>query len=1129
MSSPDRHINFKLMRDRILAHEKGESVGAPSKNGQGKQFWRSLDELADSPEFNELVLREFPSQADEWNDPVERRTFLKVMGASLALAGLSGCVYQPPESIVPYVNQPEAIVPGKALYFATSMSLNGVAMGLLARSNEGRPTKIEGNPEHPGSLGATDVFAQAALLGMYDPDRSQMVIKQAEASSWDRFLGEMREAMKPQGEAGADGANKGGDGLRFLTETVTSPTLAKQFRDIQAKYPKAKWYQYDPINRDNVQQAFTAPVNIYYEFDKADRVVSLDGDFLSNQSRNVRFARDFMRRRRVEHQESNRLYVVESNSTLTGAKADHRWGVKPSEVEGFTRALAKALGVDAGTFKYDAHGPEIAAIAKDISQTRGTSIIIAGDEQSPAVHALVHLMNDKLGNVGTTVHYTEALEAKTSADPAAPPQTQLAGLRELVTDMNAGKVELLVMVGGNPVFNAPPDLNFLAALEKVRTRVHLSLYMDETSEHCHWHVPAAHFLESWGDGLAYDGTVTFTQPLIEPLYTGKTANEFISAFAPSGFDTGYNLVQGYWKTAWNRPAGTAPTVAPAPAATPAATPAPTPAATPAPSPAAVAHEPATAAAPAAHTTASSEESGAAVPNRPATTDFDTWWRRVVHDGFVDKSRLPDKAPSVNTSVIGQVAAASAPDQMEIVFRGDSSLFDGRFANNGWLQELPKPLTKISWGNAVLISPRTAKTLKITGVKDFEGGSVGGLGGGWRGGNNVAALVKIDYNGLSLSGLPVWILPGQPDNVATINLGYGRTRAGNVGGTTVENAVGFNAYALRHSNAPWGGPATIAQVEGEFEIASTQLHFNMEGRDEAIVRSYDTREAFEKVLEKDKEEHEAFDDSKNVQNENIYAPGQSTVFPYNDYKWGMAIDLNSCTGCNACVIACQSENNIPVVGKEQVMRSREMLWLRIDTYFSSEGEEEGATPDPNKVTGTHFMPTPCMQCENAPCEPVCPVHATVHSAEGLNDMVYNRCVGTRYCSNNCPYKVRHFNFFLYQDWNTPTYQLMRNPEVSVRSRGVMEKCTYCVQRIQAGKIEAEKDGDRKVRDGEIVTACQSVCPTEAIVFGDINDTTSKVRKLKDMEQNYSVMADLNTQPRTTYLAEIRNKNQEIAKA
>ncbi|MEO6394024.1 MAG: 4Fe-4S dicluster domain-containing protein, partial [Pyrinomonadaceae bacterium] len=399
--------------------------------------------------------------------------------------------------------------------------------------------------------------------------------------------------------------------------------------------------------------------------------------------------------------------------------------------------------------------------------------------------------------------------------------------------------------------------------------------------------------------------------------------------------------------------------------------------------------------------------------------------------------------------------------------------------------------------------------------NWEGGAVGGWEGGWRGGNPVSDLVKITANGLSLEGVPVWVLPGQPDDVLTVPLGSGRTRAGNVGGTTVETAVGFDAYKLRHSNAPWATTAEVVKVAGSVEMASTQLHFNMEGRD--IVKSHTLKKFKEKLEELEKHE-EHFDGSKDVVDENIYSPGNPSLFKYNDYKWGMTIDLNSCTGCNACIVACVSENNIPVVGKEAVMRSREMQWLRIDTYF------EGT--DPNNVEKTHFMPVPCMQCENAPCEPVCPVHATVHSAEGLNDMVYNRCVGTRYCSNNCPYKVRHFNFFLYQDWTTPTYQLMRNPEVSVRSRGVMEKCTYCVQRIQAGKIEAEKDGERGVRDGEIVTACQSVCPTEAIVFGNLNDPNSKVAKMKAEERNYSLLAELNTQPRTTYMAELSNPNEEI---
>jgi MoCo/4Fe-4S cofactor protein with predicted Tat translocation signal len=1069
MPSQDRHINFALMRDRVLAN-------------QGKEYWRSLEEFADTEEFHEFVEREYPQHAEEWNDPVGRRNFLKIMGASLALAGLSGCVYQPPESIVPYVTQPEDYVPGKALFFATAFTLGGIATGILAKSNEGRPTKIEGNPDHPSSLGATDLFAQASLLTLYDPERSQVITYREQQRPWTEFLTEIRKALDEQ-------KGKQGAGLRLLTETVTSPTLGNQLKAILAEYPSARWYQYEPAGRDNARMgamlAFGQPVNTLYRFDLAERVLSLDADFLTCGPGVVRYVRDFIAKRRVEEGKTtmNRLYVVESTPSLTGAKADHRLSVRPSEIEGFARAVATALGANTGGATapaYTQHAEWIAAVARDLQANRGKCIVVAGDEQSPAVHALAHAMNETLGNVGQTVLYTDPVEFSVNDEQARRSQTD--GLRELVADMDAGRVELLVMLGGNPVYNAPADLRFdKTRLDKVKLRVHLSLYKDETSELCHWHIPEAHYLEAWSDARSNDGTVSIVQPLIEPLYNGKSAHEFLAAFTADAGGTGYDLVRKYWQSQRMSAAAT-----PSPQAQPTQ---------------ATNSNNQQASATASSAQASSSPAAMASPSTiPAATpaqDFEAAWRKAVHDGFIANTAFQ---PRTGLSIKGDWArqgnqAAPQSGGYEIVFRTDPTIYDGRFANNGWLQELPKPLTKLTWDNAAFLSPNTARKLGVTQDTGTHGGNI-----------YVDTITLKLGNHQSSKPVPIWIMPGQPDDVVTVHLGYGRRRAGRIG-----NDAGFNAYEIRQSNALWfASGVQIGKGEGRYELAATQLHFNMENRDPVKAKT---------LVEYLNESHgaqgskHAEEEEKKLQDLSMYPE-----YEYKGYKWGMAIDVSSCVGCSACVVACQSENNIPVVGKEQVGRSREMHWLRIDSYFKGRDE--------NNPDGMYFMPVPCMHCENAPCEPVCPVHATVHSSEGLNDMVYNRCVGTRYCSNNCPYKVRHFNFLLYQDWNTPTYKLMRNPEVTVRSRGVMEKCTYCVQRIQNAKIEAEKDGNRRVRDGEIMTACQAVCPAEAIVFGDINDPQSRVSKLKAQQRNYALLAELNTQPRTTYLASLRNPNEEI---
>ena len=1007
-----------------------------------RDFWRTLDELADDPAFQEKLHNEFPSQIEAITDPVARRTFLKLMGASIALAGVTACTRQPPEKILPYVRQPEGLIPGKPLFYATAMAVGGVATGLLVESHEGRPTKIEGNRLHPGSLGATDVFAQAAVLGLYDPDRSQTITHLGEIRPWSAFLGAIRAALAAQ-------APVKGAGLRILTESVSSPTLASQLRDLVARFPSARWHQWDPASRENARAgaklAFGEYVEAQYQLDRADVIVTLDADILGCGPGSLRYARDFAARRRPEQAgQMNRLYAIESMPTSTGSRADHRLPLRPSEVEELARTLADAVtrgaGGSGGPGEEVAQGSShvargfpsvdlgagsratwINALAKDLQAHRGSSLVIAGDGQPAIVHALAHAMNQSLRNAGRTVVYTDPVETE--------PIDQLQSLRDLAADMSAGRVDALVIVGGNPVYTAPVDLNFADAMNKVPLRVHLSLYDDETSAACHWQIPEAHFLESWSDARGYDGTASIVQPLIAPLYGGKSAHELLASMSDRPERSAYDTVRGFWSK------------------------------------------------------------GAMTP------EFESNWRHWLHDGVIPETAFAPKIVYHRFSVGAERARPQAPTnvgpsdtQVEIVFRNDPSILDGRFANNGWLQELPKPITRLTWDNAVLVSPATAARIKGGGSPSFEGGEHGQIN---------SDLVELRYRGRTVTG-PLFVVVGHPDECVTVHGGYGRTRAGHVG-----NNAGFNANAIRTSDAPWFGRGVeIVKTGATYPLACSQYHHLMEGR--GMIRAV-TRDEFVR-------------DPKSV-HEGAETPARTiTLYPavkYDGYKWGMAIDVNACIGCNACVVGCQAENNIPVVGKDQVLRGREMHWIRIDTYY------RGALDHPE----TYFQPVPCMQCENAPCEVVCPVGATVHSAEGLNDMVYNRCVGTRYCSNNCPYKVRRFNFLLYQDWNTPSLKLGRNPDVTVRSRGVMEKCTYCVQRINAAKIDSEK-ADRAIADGDIQTACQQVCPADAIVFGNLNDPNSRVARLQAEVRNYSLLGDLNTRPRTTYLAAVRNVNPEL---
>jgi MoCo/4Fe-4S cofactor protein with predicted Tat translocation signal len=989
-----------------------DAVRAKLKGVKGKKYWRSIDELAGTPEFQEAVEREFPSAAQEWVDPVSRRGFMKLMGASMALAGLAGCTKQPDEPIYAYVKQPEDLILGKPNYFASAAPFATGAVPVLVKSDEYRPIKVDGNPEHPYNMGSSDVFSQGSLLDLYDPDRSQHVTYRGENSSWGEFAAKFRDAVS---------ATKDGTGVYFLSATVTSTTLARQWGEVQKAYPKAKLVQYDPAIAGTALEG-AVPV---YSLADADVIVSLDADFLSGAAYPGfhKLVREYAARRK-DPNHLNRLYTIESSTTTTGMKAEHRLGLRASEVPAFAAALAAAVGasgVSAPSYAWtDEQQKYLAALAKDLKAHAGRSAVIPGLYQDASVTALALAINQALGNVGKTVALSQPLNPLTS--------DQIGDLKALVADLNAGKVQWLVILNANPLYSAPSDLYFADAFEKATNVAHLGSHVDETGLVSQWHIPAAHALESWSDARSYDGTVSIVQPMIEPLYGGKTAHDVLQTLLNEPMLSAYAAVRETWK-------GT------------------------------------------------------------IKGDFEAGWRKALHDGWIADTAFVSK--DVPVAFKSQVPTPSSKDAIEIIFRPDPNVYDGRLANVGWLQELPKPVTNLSWDNAAIVS---GATLTKLGLEEDD-------------------IVEISVGSGKVKA-PVIVAPGHPDNSITVYLGYGR-QTGRVAG-----GAGFNAYLIRPSYAPFVATGSVKKVDGKWGTAITKSHYQDHrgaaagGDHVGVNHSLEGNEAEERGIIR----YATLDEYK--RNPGFANEGEghektdmgTSLFPNWDYKdnaWGMSIDMNSCTGCNACIVSCYAENNIPVVGKQQVRIGRNMQWLRIDTYF------EGDLAAPK----AHFQPMTCQHCENAPCEQVCPVGATVHTPEGLNTMVYNRCVGTRYCSNNCPYKVRRFNFLLFSDYETESLKLMRNPDVSVRSRGVMEKCSYCVQRIEAVKIEADKE-NRAIKDGEIQTACQQACPAQAITFGNLNDKGSRIAKLRADERTYQVLADLNTRPRTTYVAPVVNPNGEL---
>ena len=1001
------------------------------KTGVDARRWRTIAEHDGAGAASE---GEFAEGAAETPEGFTRRGFLQLLGASAAIATLQGC--KPPrEKLVPYVQQPEGVKPSIPVPYATAASDGGHAVGLVATTWEGRPTKIEGNKEHPASLGGTDAIRQAFILDLYDPARLRGFTRGQRALAWPTVIQELSALARAHDR-------DGGARLRFLVEPTSSPTLADLRDRIQRRFPRARFVTWSPVGafsqRSGTALAFGRPLEPMLRLAPADVVLALDADLLGREGEPLRQAREFASRREGGHM--NRLYVAEAASTITGWMADHRLRMRSAEVLPFARGVAAELATRHGL---SALGPlgaappagapqkAIAAIAKDLAAARGKALVVAGERQPPALHALAAAMNEALGAVGTTVDYRAPVLLDAQDGPDA--------LRALEGELAAGKVDALVVTAWNPLYTAPADLELAKAFPKVKDSIVLALRDDQTVRAATWKLAATHPLESWGDLRSRDGTVSIVQPLISPLYESATEIDLLAAFVELADQGTWRIV----REGWRRRTGAGPEPRP--------------------------------------TAGSAAASNPVDSNRTRPLDpFELRWEGWLAAGVVPSTAAPPERATVDAARVAEaLRAAPAPQGgVEVVFVPDYKLRDGRYLENAWLEELPDPITKLTWDNAAHLSPATANRL---GVDDGE-------------------LVEISRAGRSVVA-PALVVPGHADEAVTLALGYGQLVAGPVG-----LGVGFDAYPLRTSEAPWfAGGAALRKVNGRRELAITQGHFSMEGR--AIALALDADELPRAKAELD--EHRG---------PPVAILPLPAAYAEAEHAWGMAIDLSRCIGCAACTVACQAENNIPVVGKEQVVRNREMHWIRVDRYF------EGSPDDPRSVS----QPLACQHCEMAPCEYVCPVNATVHSDEGLNQMVYNRCVGTRYCSNNCPYKVRRFNFLDYHGDVPPTLQMLMNPDVTVRARGVMEKCTFCVQRIERARIQARVSGPgKKVGGDEVTPACAQACPAEAIVFGDLKDPASRVSRKQRDARRYDLLHELGTRPRTAYLVKLRNPNPELA--
>ncbi len=991
---------------------------------RGPEYWRSLEEYMASPAFLEAAGPEFPEGADSPPSGLSRRRFVQLLGASMALAGVTGCVEMPEQRILPYARRPPEIEPGVPLSYASSMDLDGYGIGLVAETREGRPIKIEGNELHPASLGAAGVYAQASVLGLYDPARADGLRQGTRPRQWAALV----RSFGPAPGVYRPFARNGGEGLRFLLGPTGSPFRRHLVDRVRERFPRSRFYYHSPVAARNrweaSRAAFGRPMATHYDFRKASVVVAFDSDFAAEGPFHQRYAREFADARRIHSPDDrmNRMYVAEPHPTPTGSLADHRLRVRASQVPGLMAALLRQLGMGelaAAVGEVDLSDRArawVIAAAADLKTAGPEALILAGPSQRAAAHALAHAANQRLGSFGNTTWVTEPVLAD-----AGSPAHDLSVLAE---DLHGGGVDTLVILEGNPAYTAPGGIDFTNVLREVPHVLYLGPYENETARLAEWFVPCAHDLERWGDTAAYDGTLAPVQPMIAPLHGGRSPDELLAVFAGETDRSYHELLRDFWR------ADVAPRAA------------------------------------------------------DFDGDFDTWWERTLQRGVVDGTALPHAAATPTLSRIPPLPQA-VDEGIEVAFRADPSVYDGRFGNNTWLQELPDPTTKMTWGNAALMSPASMA----------------------RRGLQTGDVVRLTYEARSVE-LVVFPVPGHVDEAVTLHLGYGQRPTDDSDAAPAAAAdVGTDVYPLR----PAGEPAVIPGVKLE-KVAdradvpksrypvTTQEHWSMEGRE--IVLEHTLREY---------RDDPEFTERHRGPVPQLY-PGPAQPGPY---EWGMTIDLAVCTGCSACVVACQAENNIPVVGPEGVSNGREMHWMRVDRYM------KGEPADPE----FYHQPMLCQHCEHAPCEYVCPVNATVHSSDGLNEMVYNRCVGTRFCSNNCPYKVRRFNWF---DYNAPrkgTELLVLNPDVTVRERGVMEKCTYCVQRIRRAQIRARIE-DRELAPGEVKTACQQSCPTRAILFGNLALEESEISKSRDQKRIYSVLHELGTVPRTQYLARISNPNEAL---
>jgi Fe-S-cluster-containing dehydrogenase component len=1044
MSSLDKHDYWRSLSDLVARS------GEPSGDSSG------VGDVEADPEVKAYLDHRIPDHDELFGDPLSRRRFMQLMGASIALsgaAGMAGCRWDE-DYIVPEARRPEDYVPGAPKVFATAMELGGNGYGLIASAYDGRPIKVDGNPDHPHTGRGSTAFVQASLLELYDPDRSRSLERRKNnvpvPAIWTDFD---EEAVKWTARFTANR----GRGLRVLSESTSSPTIRALRTAFLERYPDARWYEYEALSRDSerlgTRMAFGRAMRPHYFLAETQIIAAFDADLFGDHPDSLRLARDYAGGRDPDASPGgmNRLYAVESAYSVTGAAADHRLPLRSELIKPFLMALEARLrssegGAQAGQNKALADAKVqkfLGALVDDLVKNRGASVVAVGMRQPPEVHALAARINALLGN-DRTVRY--------SVDPDGDRPTHAQDIAQLAGEMRKGAVNTLLMLGGNPVYDAPVDVDFTGALAEVENTIHLSGYRDETSILCDWHLPRAHYLEAWGDTRTPDGTYTLAQPIIEPIFGGRSPIDVLKQFLGRGDIPAAQLVRETFER-----------------------------------------------------TAGAGRAGGG----------DTAWHRALHDGFVPDSAFAHEKPSLQQLDLAPLTAtqseARVPNgRLELVFTANTATYDGRFANNAWMQEVPDFLTKMTWDNAALISPRTAAEL---GVKHEE-------------------VVEVSLGGRKLE-VVAYVMPGQAPFSIALALGQGRRRAGRVGGMPDAGvaSVGFDTYRIRSSKAPF--VATGGSVTGtgkKYRLSLTVDHYNMDkigqdgiaGRIEDLVREAtlsDYRKPdYSIAADAHLEDVAVLTRPTTADKANISLYKEHR---YTGHKWGMATDLSKCTGCNACIVACQAENNVPVVGKEQVWRNREMHWLRIDRYF--EGD-----PDDPKIA---HQPVLCQQCENAPCEQVCPVGATLHSEEGLNDMAYNRCVGTRYCLNNCPYRVRRFNYYRwdwYKEMDDPRAQVRRllfNPDVTVRSRGVMEKCTFCVQRIQNVKIRA-KNERRPIEDGEITPACAQACPTGAIVFGNLNDKRSRVAALHARPRAYAMLAELNTRPRNAFLARIRNPHPEL---